>query len=341
MKKIFGLTAAFLVFQLLASGAVGATGYHIVKTLHVSDNGNTWDFQTIDTVGRRLYASHFSEVLVVNIDTGKLVGTIPAGDGVHGVAIARDLNRGFVTVGHSSTVLIFDLKDLNKIDEVKVGENPDAILYDPLTHRVFSFNGDSQDATVLDAATGKVDGTINIGGKPEFALADGKGSVYLDIVDKNLVLKINSRSLKIENRWPTAPCERPTSMAIDLAHKRLFVGCRNLMLVVLDAGNGQVVANAKIGDDVDTTAFDPATGLIFSSTGDGVVTIIHEDSSDKYSAAEIVKTHPGSKTMAFDIKTHQLFVPSGDVKFLPPAAPGGRPKKTISPGTHSILVLGK
>ena len=341
MKKKLGVPVVLLLCQLLVLGAAAETGYHVIKTLHPSDNGNTWDFQTIDEASRRLYASHFSEVMVVNIDTGELVGTIPAGDGVHGVAVAPDLNRGFISVGHPSTVLVFKLSDLKKIEEVKVGDNPDAIVYDPLTHQIFSFNGDSQNATVLDAASDKVAGTIDIGGKPEFALADGKGSVYLDIVDKNLVLQINSRTMKIENRWPTTPCERPTSMAMDVPHQRLFVGCRNLMLIVLDSSDGHLVANAKIGDDVDATAFDPTTALIFSSTGDGVVTIIHQDSPDKYSAADVVKTHPGSKTMAFDAKTHKLFVPAGDVKFLPPATSGARPKKTISPGTYSILVIGK
>ena len=338
-RRILNLAVVVLACHPAVSWVKGASGYHLVKTIKASASEDTWDFQTIDAQGRRLYVSHLSEVLVVNVDTEEVVGKIPETDGVHGVAVASELGRGFISVGHTNSVAVFDLRTLARIINVKVGKNPDAIVYDPASKRVFSFNGDSDDATVIDAASGKVAGTIDIGGKPEAAVADAKGNVYLDIVDKNLVLQINSHSMKVENRWPTTACDRPTSLDIDTKNNRLFVGCRNLVLAVYDSRDGHFIAKATIGDNVDTTVFDPATALIFSSTGDGVVTIIHQDSPDKYSATEVVKTHEGSKTMALDPKTHKIFVPSGDVKFLPPENPGGRPKKTIVPGTFAILVF--
>ena len=330
-----------LIAQSFAVCAYGASGYHLLNKIKASDTADTWDFQSIDEVSRRMYASHFREVIVIDIDRSAVVGRIATADGVHGTAIAREFNRGFITVGHTNSVVIFDLKTLKTVADVKVGKNPDAIVYEPASKRVFSFNGDSSDATVLDAASGQVAGSIPIGGKPEAADVDGAGNVYLDLVDKNAVLKINARTMKVEKQWPTAPCDRPTSLAMDVRNQRLFVGCRNLLLAVFDSSDGHFVAKASIGDNVDTTAFDPATRLIFSSTGDGVVTIIHQDSPDQYSSAEVVKTHDGSKTMALDPNTHRIFVPSGEVKMLPPQKPGDRPKKSIVPGSYAILVLGQ
>lgn len=340
LRRFLAFGMLGLVWGLIPCAAY-AGGYHRIKIIKASNSPDTWDFQTIDEVGRRLYVSHFSEVLVVDIDRGEVVGKIPTADGVHGVAVSREFGRGFISVGHTDSVAVFDLKTLQPIMDVKVGKNPDAIVYDASTKRVFSFNGDTNDATVIEAGSGQVAGTIDIGGKPEAAAVDEKGYVFLDIVDKNLVLEINSRTLRVESRWPTAPCDRPTSLALDTKSQRLFVGCRNLMLAVFDSRDGHFIAQAPIGDNVDTTAFDPATKFIFSSTGDGVVTIIHQNDPDKYTPADIVKTHDGSKTMALDPKTHRIFVPSGDVKFLPPETPGGRPKKTIVPGTFAILVMGK
>jgi len=341
LRRILKVAIALLAWQFASNLADAATRYHLVKTIKASDSADTWDFQTIDAKARRLYVSHLSEVIVVDVDTGEVVGKIPNTDGVHGVAVAADLGRGFISIGHTDSVAIFDLKTLKRIADVKVGENPDAIVYDPASHRVLSFNGNTNDATVIEAASGKVAGTIDIGGRPEAAVADGKGNVYLDIVDKNLVLQIDSFNSKVLNRWPTTLCDRPTSLDIDPKGVRLFVGCRNLVLAVYDSHDGHFIATATIGDNVDTTAFDAATGLIFSSAGDGIVTIIHQDSRDKYSLAEVVKSHDGSKTMALDPRTHKIFVPSGDVKFLPPEKTGDRPKKTIVSGTFAILVFAK
>jgi DNA-binding beta-propeller fold protein YncE len=341
LRRILSVAIVLLACHFASNSADAATGYHLVKTIEASDSADTWDFQTIDARGRRLYVSHLTEVIVVDVDTNEVIGKIPNTDGVHGVAVAADLGRGFISVGHTDSVAVFDLKTLQKIADVKVGGNPDAIVYDPASHRVFSFNGGTNDATVIEAASGKVAGTIDIGGKPEAAVADGKGNVYIDIVDKNLVLQIDSQKLEVVSRWATTSCDHPTSLDIDTKAARLFVGCRNLVLAVYDSRDGHFVAKATIGDNVDTTAYDAATRLIFSSTGDGIVTIIHQDSPDKYSVADVVKTHDGSKTMALDPKTHRIFVPSGDVKFLPPEKSGDRPKKTVVPGTFAILVFGR
>ena len=340
MRHTFKVVILCLISHLAVFLADAATRYHLIKSIKASDSQDTWDFQTIDQDGRRLYVSHLNEVIVVNVDTGEVVGKITDTSGVHGVAVASDFGRGFISVGHTDSVVTFDLKTLAKIADIKIGRNPDAIIYDRASKRVFSFNGDSRDATVIEAATGKVAGTIDIGGKPEAAAVDGAGNVYLDVVDKNVILQINSRSMKVEHRWPTTSCDRPTSLDIDTRNNRLFIGCRNLVLGVYDSRDGHFVAKAAIGDNVDTTAYDPVTGLIFSSTGDGVVTVIHQDAADKYSTEEVIKSHDGSKTMALDLKTHQIFVPSGDVKFLPPEKAGGNPKKIVVPGTFAILVFG-
>jgi len=336
LRYLILAAAIFALPPLLASN-----NYRVLKSIPLGPSDDTWDFQTIDASARRMYVSHFSEVIVLDIDAEKLVGTIPDTPGVHGVAVASNVGKGFISVGKRSSVVVFDLGDLHKIQEVSVGANPDAIIYDPTSGRVFSFNGDSNNVSAIEAATGKVVGTVPIGGKPEFAIADGKGHVYVDLVDKNAILPIDSRTLATESPWPTAPCDRPTSMAADLTSQRLFVGCRNLMLAVFDLGTGRYTTQSPIGDNIDTSSFDPETKLIFSSTGDGLVTVTHEDTPDSYSVVEKIQTHDMSKTMALDPKTHRLFVPAGDVKWLPPAQPGGRPVKRIAPGTFRMLVIGK
>jgi DNA-binding beta-propeller fold protein YncE len=220
-------------------------------------------------------------------------------------------------------VTIFDLKTLKTIGEVPVGKGPDAIIYDPATQRVFAFNGDGNSATAIDAATGKVAGTVDLGGGPEFAAADGEGYVYNNLEDESLVLKINARDLKVEQRWPTAPCASPSSMAMDRASRRLFIGCRSKVMAVINADSGQVITTLPIGDHVDATAFDTESKMIFNSNGEGTITVIHEDSPDKYSVVETVKTLPRAKTMALDPKTHQLFL------------------STAENGQFEVLVVGK
>jgi DNA-binding beta-propeller fold protein YncE len=297
-------------------------GYSIVKKIAIPGQGS-WDYLSVDEAARRLYVSHGTQVEVIDVDSGSIVGSIAKTPGVHGIAIAPELGRGFVSNGQSATVTIFDLKTLNAIGEVPTGQKPDAIIFDPASSRVFAFNGGGNSATAIDAATGKVAGTVDLGGGPEFAAADGNGFVYNNLEDENLVLKIDSRKLTVEKRWPTAPCASPSSMAMDRANHRLFLGCRSKVMAVMNADTGQVITTLPIGDHVDATAFDPETKLIFNSNGEGTVTVIQQDSADKYSVVETVKTLPRAKTMALDPKTHKLFL------------------STTEAGQFEVLVVGK
>ena len=320
--KTLPLLIFTLLLSLLAASAQTAGGYHVIKKIPIPGEGS-WDYLTVDESARRLYVSHGTQVEVLDVDSGAIVGKIANTPGVHGIAIAPELGRGFVSNGQSSTVTIFDLKTLNTISQVPTGKKPDAIIYDPATSRVFAFNGGSNSATAIQAADGKVAGTIDLGGGPEFAVADGSGYVYDNLEDESLVLKINSRSLKVEQRWPTAPCASPSSIAIDRPNRRLFIGCRSKVMAVVNADTGQVITTLPIGDHVDATAFDPDSRLIFNSNGEGTITVIHQDSPDKYSVIESVKTLPRAKTMALDPKTHQLFL------------------STAEAGQFEILVVGR
>jgi DNA-binding beta-propeller fold protein YncE len=309
-KRAFCL-GAVLVLSCVLYAEPASGGYSVVKKIPIAGTGS-WDYLTVDEAARRLYVSHGTQVDVIDIDALTVVGNVPKTPGVHGVAIAPELGRGFVSNGQASTVTIFDLKTLKPIADAPTGQKPDAIIYDPATSRVFAFNGESKSATAIDAATGKVAGTVDLQGGPEFAAADGNGFVYNNLEEESLVLKINSRELKVEQRWPTAPCSSPSSMAMDRANRRLFVGCRSKVMAVLDADTGKVITTLPIGDHVDATAFDAATKLIFNSNGEGTVTVIHEDSPDKYSLVETVKTAPRAKTMALDPKTHRLFLSTAE-----------------------------
>jgi len=316
------LRLMILILGCTLSAAAASGGYSIVKKIPIPGQGS-WDYLTVDEAARRLYVSHGTQVEVLDIDSLTVVGSIPKTPGVHGIAIAPEVGRGFVSNGQASTVTIFDLKTLKPIGDVATGQKPDAIIFDPATSRVFAFNGGSNSATAIDAAGGTVAGTVNLDGGPEFAASDGNGYVFNNLEDESLVLKINSRELKVEQRWPTAPCASPSSMAMDRANRRLFVGCRNKFMAVIDADSGKVITTLPIGDHVDATAFDPETKLIFNSNGEGTITVVHQDRPDKYSAIETVKTLPRAKTMALDPKTHRLFL------------------STAENGQFEVLVVGK
>jgi YVTN family beta-propeller protein len=270
-----------------------------------------WDYVSVDQAGRRVYIAHTTQVEVLDADTSELVGTIPNTPGVHGVAIASEFGRGFISAGKSDSVIIFDLKTLKPLGEVKVGKNPDAIIYDPATKHVYAMNGDSNNTTVINAVDGKVVGTIDLGGGPEFAVADGKGRVYINLEEKAETVHLDSNALKALHHWPLAPGGTATAMAFDPQTRRLFVGCRGGQpMVVLDVDSGRVITTAPIGERVDAAAFDPAAKLVFMSTGGGTISIYHQDSADKYTLVENLPTNPGSKTMGLDPKTHHLFVPA-------------------------------
>jgi YVTN family beta-propeller protein len=280
--------------------------------------------------------------MVLDADSLESVGDIPNTSGVHGIAIAPDVGRGFTSNGRTNTVTIFDLKTLKVLGEAKTGEGPDAIIYDPASHRVFTFNGHSGDSTAIDAATGNVAGTIPLGGRPEYAAADGNGQVYANLEDKSMVVELDSRALTVKNTWPLAPGDSPSGMAIDSEHRRLFVGCHNQMMAVMDADNGHVVATPAIGQGVDANRFDPGTGLAFSSNGDGTLTVVKEDSPDKFTVLENVQTQRGARTMEIDPKTHRVFLVTAEFGPAPaPTADHPRPRPPMVPGSFTLLVFGR
>ena len=291
------------------SGRPLSSGYHVANEIALPGAGG-WDLLVVDDTARRVYISHATQVDVLDADTGKAVGTIGNTPGVHGIALAPELGRGFITAGKADCVVIFDLKTLKAIARVSTGKKPDAVVFDPSTNRVFAMNGDGNSATVIKAADGAIDGTIELGGGPEFSVADGKGNLWVNLEDKSELLHIDSRSMKIADRWDVAPCQEPSSMALDSLNRRLFLGCRNRVMAVVDADSGKVVASYPIGDHVDASAFDPAAKLVFHSTGDGNVAIFREDNPNTYTFLGNVATIVGSKTMALDTKTHRLFVPA-------------------------------
>jgi len=328
----------------LAAVAVAAAGpgYHVIKTYKLGGEGG-WDYLTVDASARHFYISRGTHVIVLDADSGKNVGDIPDTPGVHGIALAPELGKGFVSNGREGTVTVFDIKTLAPVgSKIKVGENPDAILYEPATKRVFTFNGRSQDSTAIDAVSGKVLGTIKLDGKPEFAASDAKGEVFVNIEDKSELTVIDPNKLEVKVKWPLAPCTEPSGLALDRKNRRLFVGCDNKMMAVVDADSGKVLATPAIGEGVDATAYDDETGLAFASCGEGVLTVVKEDSPQKFSVVENVKTEPGARTMALDTKTHNLFTVTA--KFGPPpaaTADNPHPRRTILPDTFEVLVLSK
>jgi DNA-binding beta-propeller fold protein YncE len=322
--------------------AAAGPGYHVVTTYKLGGEGG-WDYLITDADARRTYISRGTHVVVIDADTGKSVGDIADTPGVHGIALAPELGRGFTSNGREGTVSIFDIKTLATSSKVKVGENPDAILYDPATKRVFTFNGRSQDSTAIDAATGKVLGTIKLDGKPEFAASDAKGGIWVNIEDKSELVAIDPNKLEVKAKWPLAPCTEPSGLAIDRKNRRLFAGCDNKMMAVVDADSGKVLATPPIGDGVDATAFDPERGLAFASCGgDGVLTVVKEDSPDKFSVAENVPTQKGARTMALDTKTHKAFVVTAQFGPRPaPTTDNPHPRPAILPDSFVVLVVGK
>lgn len=324
------------------AAAPPAAGFHLLQEIAIPGEGG-WDYLAVDAAARRLYVTHSTRVEVVDVDSGKIVGEITDLQGVHGVAWASELGRGFVSNGKSSTVTIFDLKTLQKLGEVKTtGENPDAILYDPKSARVFAFNHSGGNATVIAAATGEVVGTIELGGSPEFATSDFAGRIFVNIEDKSEVLAIDSGSLKVSARWPLAPCEEPSGMAIDRARHRLLIGCANRLAAVVDSDDGKLVTTLPIGEGVDANGFDPGTRTGFSSNGSGTLTVIGEDSPDRFRVLEEVATRRGARTMTLDETTHRVFLATAQFGPPPEATPEHpHPRPPLVPGTFVVLVYGR
>lgn len=336
MTRVKVIIAALLLLVFTASGATTAS-YHLANTYKfgAAPTGREYfDYITVDSASRRVYLSHGSEVLVVNADTGALEGKISDLKLCHGVALVPDLDRGFITDGEQGKIVIFDPKTMKITGDATAAPDADSIVYDPASKRVFSFNGDSRSATALDPESGKVIRTIDLGGSPEFAVADGRGMIYDNLEDKSEVIAINSKDLTIKSRWPIAPAGAPAPLAMDRDHRRLFVSGREpAKLVIMNADDGKVIQSFPISAGADASVYDPATGQIFVSTREGWIHIFHEDSPDQFSETGKIKTEFGAKTMGFDSKTNQLFVDTAEFKR---AKEGSRPIPV--PGTFHLLV---
>jgi len=340
MKNFLACVAAIPLCACLTFAA--DSGLRVTKTYKLGGEGG-WDYLKADAESRHLFISRATHVIVIDMDSGKSVGDIPDTPGVHGIALANDLGRGFISNGREGTVTIFDLKTLSPITKVKAaGENPDAIVFDPATNRVFTFNGRSHDSTAIDAATGNIIGKISLDGKPEFAVSTGMGEIFVNIEDKSELVRLDPKNLKMENRWPLAPCEEPSGLAMDIKNRRLFAGCDNKMMAVVNADTGKVITTLPIGGGVDANGFDADSGLAFASCGDGVLTVVKEESPDKFNVVQNVTTARGARTMTIDPKTHQIFLVTA--KFGPaPAATADQPhpRPTILPDSFEVLVVGK
>lgn len=330
---------------LLAVSALPATAvdYHLQNAYKFGaapGDREYFDYITFDPESRRLYLSHGSEVLVVNADTGKEEGKVSGLKLSHGVAVVPDLGRGFISDGKQGKAIIFDLKTLKVVGEADAAPDADCIIYDPASKHIFTFNGDSHNSTAIDPATGKVLGTVDLGGGPEFAVADGQGMIYNNLEDKSEVLAIDSRNLRVKSRWPIAPAGAPSPIAMDREHRRLFVAGREpTMLVVMNADDGKVIQSFSISNGADADVYDPKSGLIFVSTREGWVHIFHEDSPNHFSEAGKVKTEFGAKTMAYDPKRERIFVDTAEFGKAPePTKEHPHPRPAPVPGTFRLLV---
>ncbi|TSA28724.1 MAG: YncE family protein [Bacteroidetes bacterium] len=338
-------SALFLLLSILASTSSSfaqgpSSQYRIANKIHLEGDGG-WDYLTMDVPTSRLFISHGNMVQVLDVPGKTVIGTIPDTKGVHGIAIARDLNKGFISNGRDTSVTVFDLTSLEVLAKVKVtGNNPDAILYDPFSGHVFTYNGRSSNATVVDARTNEVVGTIELPGKPEFSVTDGKGRVYVNIEDKSLVCLIDPVILKVEKSWSVSPGEEPSGLALDSRDHRLFSVCGNQLMVVLDADNGEVISTLEIGDRVDGVAYDPELKRIYSSNGDGTLTVVQEEDKNTFRVIENFPTQQGARTIYLNPKTHRIYLPVAEYEPVPDATPENpRPRPSAKPGTFTILEI--
>ncbi len=341
----FTVCAVLLFLGGLATAGVPEGGYHLLKKydLGAAPGGKEyWDYITFDAATHRLYISHNTEVKIVDADSGSVVGSIPDLKRVHGIALVPDLGRGFISDGGADEAVVFDLKTLKVTNHIKTGSNPDCIIYDPASKHVFTMNGKSNDSSVIDPASLTVIATIPMGGRPEYAVADGKGMIYDNIEDKNEVVALDSRANAVKARWPIAPAAEATAIDMDVQHRRLFIGGRNKILAIMDADSGKVIQTFPIGSGVDTNTYEPETGLLFTAVREGALHIFHEDSPDKFSVVETVKTEFGARNMALDPKTHKLFIDTADFGPAPaPTAEQPNPQPAPVSGTFRLLVYGR
>jgi len=330
MRKAAWISLVFLATAAVAAGA----DYKVVNTWKLGGDGG-WDYIKADSDGHRLFIARATRVMVIDTTSGKQVGEIPGTAGVHGVALDTEIGRGFTSNGREDMVSEFDLKSLAVEKKIKVGNRPDAILYDSFSKRVFTFNAGSKDTTAIDASKGEVAGKVDLGGKPEFAATDEKGTVFVNIEDTSELVAFDPQKLAVKSRWKLADCEEPSGLAMDVKNRRLFVGCSNKKMAIVNADNGKIVAAPAIGDGCDATAFDADFGLAFASAGDGTITVVKEDGGDKFSVAQTLTTQKGARTMAVDEKTHQLFTVTATVTGTT------RENRKVEPDSFVVIVAEK
>jgi YVTN family beta-propeller protein len=340
MNKLILLTAC--IAPLLADAApadsahLAAPSYRVAARFPIAGDGK-WDYPTLDSTTERLYLSRGTHVVIVDTGTGRIAGDIADTPGVHGIALAPELGRGFISVGKSNQVKVFDLRTLVVIATVEVGAKPDAIVYEPQTRQVFAFNGHSSNASVIDAATNKVIATIPLGGAPEFARADGAGNVYVNIESTNELAALDAKRQKVTARWPLSGCNEPSGLALDSAHRRSFSVCANSKMSILDLNTGRSVATVPIGAGVDGAEFDAASQNAFSANGEGTLTVVHEDDPEHFTVAQTLATARGARTIALDASRHKLYLPTA--RFETMASEAGEPKGPVAPGSFFVLVV--
>jgi DNA-binding beta-propeller fold protein YncE len=326
-----------MTIALVAAVAFAAEGYKVLNKIKIGGTGG-WDYVTVDSNAHRLYATHATFVEVVDLDSGKPVGQIAQLHNVHGVALAPDLGKGFISNGGSNSVTVFDMKTLAKSGEPAAGMNPDSICYEPKTQRVFTFNGRSNDSTVINAKTGEPMNTFPVGGKPEFCVADGTGKLYVNLEDKSSIVEIDAAKPAVLRTASIAPCDSPSGLALDSKDGVLFSVCDNKMMAVTDIKSLKVVATPAIGSGPDAAGYDPGAGLAFSSNGDGTLTIV-KNSGGKWDAVDTVTTERGARTMTVDPRTHRLYLLAAE--YGAPQAGDKKGRPSVLPDTFHVLVVGK
>jgi DNA-binding beta-propeller fold protein YncE len=336
-----GAVLGLLVVAGLAEAVAASADTWRLHARHTLGGPGGWDLLSVDAAARRVYITHGENLVVANVDDGKVLGEIGGLQRAHGVALAPSIGRGFVSSGGDGRVVAFDLKSLAPAGEVKAGQNPDAMLYEPVTGQIYAFNGRSKDATVIDPQTLAVKATFALPGKPELAVADGHGNVFVNLEDKNAIAAIDAHTNAITATWPLDGCEEPSGLAIDAVHARLFSVCSNKIMVVLDAVSGKRVASVVIGEEPDGAAFDPATGNVFSPNSDGTMTVVHEDDPTHFRVAATVATPPRSRTIALDEKSHRVVLPVAEFGALPQPSPQNpHPRPPIKADTFGFVVFG-
>lgn len=335
MKKII---TAFTIFTIVFTTAQAQqkTGFHILSTFHIVSSGG-WDYIEVGPVNDWLYVSHGTQVNVLNKKTGDSVAVIENTTGVHGIAFDVADNKGFTSNGRLNNVTVFDMNTNKVLTQIATGQNPDAIFYEPFSRKIITCNGRSKNLSIIDPVLNKTIDSVDVGGKPETAVSDGAGKLYVNIEDKNEIVQVDTKTFKVLNHWSIAPADGPTGLAIDKITGRLFAGCDKL-LVVMDANTGKVVDTLKIGNGCDGVAFDPALKNVYTSNGEGTITVIHEDKADKFTVVENIETKRSARTIALDKTTHFLYLPTAEFEAQDPNQKG-RPK--MKPGTFQVLQVGK